>query len=80
MNAVMTAHMIKRLFQMLSWHDLAHYWGDFTQVDRAVEAGKLANVPVMVDFGETESSELGSKALFIETPSSWRYLFTHTYS
>jgi len=30
----------------------AHYEGrDWTAVDRAVEAGKLANVPVMVDFG-----------------------------
>ena len=31
----------------------AHFRGpEWTPVDRAVEAGKLANVPVMVDFGE----------------------------
>lgn len=31
---------------------LAHYSGhEWTPVDRAVEAGKLANIPVMVDFG-----------------------------
>ncbi len=30
----------------------AHWWGkDFTSVERAVEAGKLAAIPVMVDFG-----------------------------
>ncbi|MCC6365901.1 MAG: amidohydrolase/deacetylase family metallohydrolase [Bryobacterales bacterium] len=30
----------------------AHYeGGDWTPVERAVEAGKLANIPVMVDFG-----------------------------
>ena len=31
---------------------LAHFNGyDWTPTDRAVEAGKLANVPVMIDFG-----------------------------
>ena len=30
----------------------AHWWGkDFTSVEKAVEAGKLADIPVMVDFG-----------------------------
>ena len=30
----------------------AHYMGrDFTGVDRAVEAGTIADIPVMVDFG-----------------------------
>lgn len=32
---------------------VAHYRGpDWTPVERGVEAGKLANIPVMVDFGE----------------------------
>jgi dihydroorotase len=53
MNPVQTAHMIKKLFpDIIVGIKAAHYWGDFTQVDRAVEAGNLANVPVMVDFGE----------------------------
>jgi len=53
MNPEMTADMIKKLFPaIIVGIKSAHYWGDFTQVDRAVEAGKLANVPVMVDFGE----------------------------
>ncbi|MCW5982304.1 MAG: amidohydrolase/deacetylase family metallohydrolase [Bryobacteraceae bacterium] len=31
----------------------AHYSGpDWTAVDRAVEAGKIANMPIMVDFGD----------------------------
>jgi dihydroorotase len=49
MNPVMTANMIKQLFpDIIVGIKAAHYWGDFTQVDRAVEAGGLANVPVMV--------------------------------
>src|SRR5688500_6210977 len=44
MNPVQTAHMIKRLFpDIIVGIKAAHYWGDFTQVDRAVEAGNLAN-------------------------------------
>ena len=36
----------------MSAFKLAHFNGyDWTPTDRAVEAGKLANVPVMIDFG-----------------------------
>ncbi len=53
MNPVMTAYMINRLYpDIIVGIKTAHFWGDFTSVDKAVEAGKLANVPVMVDFGE----------------------------
>lgn len=54
MNPVMTSNMIIRLFpDIIVGVKSAHYWGpDFTQVDKAVEAGRLANVPVMVDLGE----------------------------
>jgi dihydroorotase len=53
MNPVMTAYMIKRLYpDIIVGIKAAHYWGTFTQVDSAVAAGKLAGVPVMVDFGE----------------------------
>ena len=79
MNAVMTAHMIKQLFpDIIVGIKAAHYWGDFTQVDRAVEAGKLANVPVMVDFGEHEPPN-SIEALFMKhlRPGD---IFTHTYS
>lgn len=79
MNPVMTAHMIKRLFpEVIVGIKSAHYWGDFTQVDRAVEAGKLAGVPVMVDFGEHDPPN-SIESLFMEhlRPGD---IFTHTFS
>jgi dihydroorotase len=79
MNPVMTAHMIKQLFpDFIVGIKAAHYWGDFTQVDRAVEAGTLANVPVMVDFGEHDPPN-SLEALFMKhlRPGD---IFTHTYS
>jgi len=79
MNPVMTSHMIKTLFpETLVGIKAAHYWGDFTQVDKAVEAGKLASVPVMVDFGEHEPPN-SIEALFMKhlRPGD---IFTHTYS
>jgi dihydroorotase len=79
MNPVMTAHMIKRLYpEILVGIKSAHYWGDFTQVDHAVEAGKLAGVPVMVDFGEHDPP-LSIEDLFMKhlRPGD---IFTHTYS
>ncbi|WPP51239.1 amidohydrolase/deacetylase family metallohydrolase [Catalinimonas niigatensis] len=79
MNPVMTAHMINELFpDILVGIKAAHYWGDFTQVDRAVEAGKLADVPVMVDFGEHDPP-LSIESLYMEhlRPGD---IFTHTYS
>jgi dihydroorotase len=79
MNPVMTAHMIRQLFpETIVGIKAAHYWGDFTQVDRAVEAGKLANVPVMVDFGEHDPPN-SIEALFMNhlRPGD---IFTHTFS
>lgn len=79
MNPVMTANMIKRLFpDVLVGIKSAHYWGDFIQVERAVEAGKLADVPVMVDFGEHDPM-LSLETLLLEKlrPGD---IFTHTYS
>ena len=56
----------------------AHFRGpEWTPVDRAVEAGRLADVPVMVDFGEFVPErpvrELGGKHL---RPGD---IYTHTY-
>jgi dihydroorotase len=79
MNPQQTAYMIKRLFpDIIVGIKAAHYWGDFTQVDRAVEAGKLANVPVMVDFGEHVPPN-SIEALFMQhlRPGD---IFTHTFS
>jgi dihydroorotase len=79
MNPVMTSHMIKTLFpDLIVGIKAAHYWGDFGQVDKAVEAGKLASVPVMVDFGEHEPPN-SIESLFMQhlRPGD---IFTHTYS
>ena len=51
MNPQQAAWMIKKLYpDIIVGIKSAHYWGDFTQVDKAVQAGNLANVPVIVDF------------------------------
>jgi dihydroorotase len=80
MNPVMTSYMISRLFpDIIVGVKSAHYWGpDFTQVDKAVEAGKLANVPVMVDLGE-HHPPLSIEELFMKhlRPGD---IWTHTYA
>jgi dihydroorotase len=79
MNPGQTANMIKKLFpDIIVGIKAAHFWGDFTQVDRAVEAGKLANVPVMVDFGEHDPPN-SIEDLFMKhlRPGD---IFTHTFS
>lgn len=79
MNPEMAANMIKKVYpEILVGIKAAHYWGGFTQVDFAVAAGKLANVPVMVDFGEHDPPN-SIEALFMKhlRPGD---IFTHTYS
>jgi dihydroorotase len=79
MNPEMAANMIKKLYpEIIVGIKAAHYWGGFTQVDRAVEAGKLANVPVMVDFGEHDPPNSIKDLFFVHLrPGD---IFTHTYS
>ncbi len=58
---------------------LAHYRGhDWTPLERAVEAGKLADIPIMVDFGGAEP-ELPIETLFMEKlrPGD---IYTHCYA
>lgn len=79
MNPTQVANMIKKLFpDIIVGIKAAHFWGDFTQVDKAVEAGKLADVPVMVDFGE-HNPPLSIEDLFMKhlRPGD---IFTHTFS
>jgi dihydroorotase len=57
---------------------VAHFTSpDFTNVDRGVAAGTLANIPVMVDFGGTKP-RLSLKSLFMDhlRPGD---IFTHTF-
>lgn len=52
LNPQLTAKMAKANKDVVVGIKSAHWWApNFISVERAVEAGKLANVPVMVDFG-----------------------------
>jgi dihydroorotase len=52
MDAKLTANVAKQYRDYVVGVKVAHYTGhEWTPVDRAVEAGKLANIPVMIDFG-----------------------------
>jgi dihydroorotase len=74
-----TAEMAKKYKGVIVGIKTAHYMGpDFAAVDRAVEAGKLADIPVMVDFGRVAPqktlAELVTKKL---RPGD---IYTHVYS
>ncbi len=52
MDSKMTAMVAKRHKEEIVGIKVAHYMGgEWDPVDRAVAAGKIANVPIMVDFG-----------------------------
>src|SRR5437773_2652179 len=53
MDAKATAEQAQRYRETVVGVKTAHYKGpDWTSVERAVEAGTIANIPVMVDFGD----------------------------
>src|SRR5262245_2173639 len=79
MEATPTAEMAMRHKGVIVGIKTAHYTGpEWTPVERAVEAGTQANVPVMVDFGanrpERPMAELVTKKL---RPGD---IYTHAYS
>jgi dihydroorotase len=82
MEPKLTAEMAKKFPRIIVGIKTAHFMGpDFSAVDRAVEAGTLANIPVMVDFGRVNDStpkktlaELVTKKL---RPGD---IYTHVYS
>ncbi|HXG10731.1 MAG TPA: amidohydrolase/deacetylase family metallohydrolase [Gemmataceae bacterium] len=79
MDAKATAEMALRHKGVIVGIKTAHYAGpEFTPVERAVEAGTLADVPVMVDFGraypQRSLEELLTKKL---RPGD---IYTHVYS
>jgi dihydroorotase len=79
MNPQQVAYMINRMYpDILVGIKSAHYWGGFEQVDKAVAAGRLANVPVIVDFGEHQPPN-SIRSLFFDhlRPGD---IFTHTFS
>jgi dihydroorotase len=79
MEARPTADMARRHKGVIVGVKTAHYAGpEWAPVERAVEAGTMANIPVMVDFGsnrpERPMSELVTKKL---RPGD---IYTHVYS
>ena len=79
MEAKPTAEMALRHKGLIVGIKTAHYPGpEFTPVERAVEAGTLAGIPVMVDFGrvfpQKSLAELLTKKL---RPGD---IYTHVYS
>ncbi len=79
MDARLTAMEAKSFPQYIVGIKLAHYAGsEWTPVDQAVEAGKLADIPVMIDFGGV-TPPLPLETLLMEKlrPGD---IFTHTYA
>jgi dihydroorotase len=55
MDPKLTAMVAKKYPNEIVGIKLAHFMGsDWTPTDRAVEAGRLANIPVMIDFGAAD--------------------------
>ncbi len=79
MNPKLTAMVAKQFPEHIVGVKLAHYSGfDWTPTERAVEAGKIANIPIMIDFGGSQP-ELSLETLFMEKlrPGD---IFTHAYA
>lgn len=79
MDAKLTAARVKENPGVLVGVKVAHYSGpEWDPVDRAVEAGKIAQVPVMIDFGGHEPP-LSLESLLLEhlRPGD---IFTHMYA
>jgi dihydroorotase len=78
MDPVLTAFRIREYPNIIVGVKAQHFEGpDYTPVDRAVEAGNRANVPVMVDFGGHDPP-LSLEKLLLERlrPGD---IYTHTY-
>ncbi|RXG18380.1 dihydroorotase [Leeuwenhoekiella aestuarii] len=78
MDAKMTALTIQQNPELVGVK-VAHYSGEeWTPIERAVEAGELANVPVMIDFGGHQPPLSLTKLLIEELrPGD---IFTHMYA
>jgi dihydroorotase len=78
MDGKMTALVAKANPGVVVGVKVAHFEGaDWTPVDRAVEAGKMANIPVMIDFGGS-NPPLSIEELFMKhlRPGD---IFTHCF-
>ena len=79
MNAEMTAEIVKKYPNQIVGIKLAHFNGyNWLPVDRVVKAGKISNLPVMIDFGGSKPlMPLDSLLLNKLRPGD---IFTHTYA
>jgi dihydroorotase len=79
MDAKITGEFAKKNARDIIGIKLAHFSGpDWTPVDRSVEAGKLADMPVMVDFG-VSNPPLPIEELFLKHFRSGD-IFTHCFA
>jgi len=79
MDSKMSAFVAKQYKDYVVGFKVAHYMGpEWIPVDKAVEAGKLANIPVMVDFGGN-NPPLSIEELYMKhlRPGD---IYTHTYT
>ncbi len=79
MDAKLTAMRATQFKDLIVGIKVAHYQGpEWTPVDRAVEAGRIAGIPVMVDFGSSRPP-LSLRDLLIEhlRPGD---ILTHAYA
>ncbi|MDN3687797.1 amidohydrolase/deacetylase family metallohydrolase [Cyclobacterium jeungdonense] len=81
MDAKLSAMVARQNRQYVVGFKVAHYSSrDWIPIDRAVEAGKLADMPVIVDFGgSTQFEPLSIRELFFERlrPGD---IYTHAYA
>lgn len=79
MDPVITAEVAKEYKDIIVGIKLAHFMGpDWTPTERTVEAGKRADMPVMIDFGGSDPP-LSLETLFMDKlrPGD---IFTHAYA
>jgi dihydroorotase len=79
MDAKMSAMVAKQYKDNIVGFKVAHFSGpEWTPVDRGVEAGRLANIPVMIDFGGN-TPPLPIEELFMKHLRAGD-IYTHTYT
>lgn len=79
MDAELTAYMANKYPEYIVGIKVAHYSGpEWDPVERAVQAGNIANVPVMIDFGG-HTPPLSLETLLLEKLKPGD-IFTHVYA
>ncbi len=81
MDSKMAASVARRFKDHIVGFEVAHYQAEqWTPVERAVEAGKIADIPVMIDFGGDDThAPLSIEELFLKRlrPGD---IYTHTFT